>query len=117
MRLNHIDLCVPDVAAATAFFTLGFDFQVVNIVGDHEMAILRGDDGFIVVLSAEANAAYPAAFHIGFLQDSREAVRRAYVRLLDAGIDVPSAPSEQYGALVFYCHIPGGVPVEISYRG
>jgi len=117
MRLNHIDLCVPDVAAAAAFFSNGFGFTVLNIIGDHDMAILRGDGGFVIVLTREAEPVYPDAFHIGFLQESPDAVRRAYVRLLDAGIDVPSAPSEQYGALVFYCHVPGSVPVEISYRG
>lgn len=117
MRLNHIDLCIPDVAAAAAFFEKGFGFKVLNVVGEHEMAVLRGADGFVVVLTREAAPAYPNAFHIGFLQESREAVGRAYEQLLEAGIEVPSPPSERYGALVFYCRIPGGVPVEISYRG
>ena len=117
MRLNHLDLCVPDVAAAASFFVNGFGFAVLNVVGEHEMAILRGEDGFVVVLTHAPDAHYPKSFHFGFLQDSPEGVRQAYARLLAAGIDIPAPPAESPGALVMFCRMPSGIPVEVSYRG
>lgn len=115
MQLNHLDLPVPDLGAATAFFERGFDFKVINSFGD-DMRILMGDGRFVLALTRCAEPQYPKSFHIGFLQPSAEAVSAAYQRLLAAGIAVAAPPGERYGAFVFHCHVPGGVPVEVSYR-
>ena len=116
MQLNHIDLPVPDVAAATAFFVDGFGFTLAEQRGKDGMAILTSP-GMVLVLTRAAEAVYPASFHIGFLQGSAEAVHAAHARLLAAGIAVPEAPKNMRGSLLFYCHAPGGVLVEVSYRG
>ena len=117
MRLNHLDLSVPDLQAAIDFFVAGFGFSVVAVRDADGMAILRGEDGFGLVLTRDAAPHYPAAFHIGFLQSSEEAVTQAYERLLAAGIATQAAPAISYGSLLFYCRVPGGVLVEVSYRG
>lgn len=114
MQLNHFDLSVPDLDAAVAFFEQGFGFKVVSSFDD--MRILVGEGPFVLALTGCAEPQYPTSFHIGFLQTSPEAVTEAYQRLLAAGIDVPAPPARKYGAFIFHCQVPGGVPVEIAYR-
>jgi lactoylglutathione lyase len=116
MQLNHLDLSVPDVAAATAFFTEGFGFQLTEQYGNHGMAVLRGDGPFVLVLTRCAEPQYPKTFHIGFHLPSEEAVTQAYAALLAAGIDVPSPPAAMRGAYLFYCRAPGGILVEVAHR-
>jgi lactoylglutathione lyase len=114
MQLNHFDLAVPDLEAAVAFFEKGFGFKVVSSFDD--MRILTGDGPFVLALTRCAEPRYPDSFHIGFLQSSPEAVTDAYQRLLAAGIAVAAPPASKYGAFIFHCQVPGGVPVEIAYR-
>ena len=116
MQLTHLDLSVPNVAAAAAFFADGFGFTTIDTRGNGGMAIMKGEGGVVLVLTRCAEPLYPKTFHIGFLQTSPEAVMQAYQRLLAAGIAVPAAPSEMRGALMFYCSVPGGVLVEVSHR-
>jgi lactoylglutathione lyase len=115
MQLNHFDLSVPDLDAAVAFFEKGFGFKVVNAFDD--MRILVGEGPFVLALTRCAEPLYPESFHIGFLQASPEAVTQAYQRLLAAGIEVQAPPAHKFGAFIFHCHVPGGIPVEIAYRG
>ncbi len=116
MKLNHIDLSVPDLPAAIDFFVTGFGFATVALRANDGMAILRGADGFGLVLTHDPAPAYPCAFHIGFLQPSAQAVRAAYERVTSAGIATQGPPAESYGSLMFYCRVPGGILVEVSHR-
>lgn len=116
MHLNHVDLSVPDLNAAADFFCKGFGFAIVNARIDDGMIIMKGDGPFIIALTRCAEPVYPKDFHIGFLQESREALMKAYRQLVDAGIEVTSPPAEMYGALLFYCRVPGGILVEVAYR-
>ena len=116
MHLNHLDLSVPDVAAAVAFFESAFGFCLLQTKGRDGMAILRGDAGFVLVLTRAAEAVYPKTFHIGFLEASEDAVHAAYARMTAAGIDVPSPPARMRDVLGFYCQVPGGILVEVSCR-
>ena len=119
MQLNHIDLPVPDVAATSAFFQDYLGFQHLQTMGDHEMAILRGEGGLVLVLNRRAatdSGAFPDSFHIGFLLESDQAVHAAYARLKDAPLEQLSAVQESHGACVFFLQAPGGIRVEISHR-
>jgi len=116
MHLNHLDLSVPDVHAAAAFFAAGFGFTLLEERGNGGMAIMAGDGPFTLVLTRCAEPVYPKTFHIGFLQASKQALMQAYEYLLAANIEVPKAPEEMRGALLFYCRVPGGVLVEVAYR-
>ncbi len=113
MHLNHLDLPVRDVPAATRYFMRGFGFDVLR--EDEQMAILRGEAGFVLVLTHGAGR-YPEGFHMGFLQASDDAVHAAHERLTAAGIAAP-APEVKWGCLQFWCQAPGGLVIEISHRG
>ncbi|WP_028104487.1 VOC family protein [Pseudoduganella violaceinigra] len=115
MKLNHIDLPVSDLVAAADYFQRGFGFERIAAPADG-MAILRGTDGFALILQQVAKAEYPDGFHIGFLQPSDEAVHAAYQRLADAGLPLPPAPALSHGCLAFWCHAPGGILIEVSHR-
>lgn len=121
MRLNHLDLPVPDVAATAAFFTEYLGFRQLEMRGKDALAILQDEAGFVLVLNrapaAEPPPQFPGWFHIGFLLDSDEAVHATHARLRSAGLaDLPPAPSVMRGALLFYFHAPGGIMVEVSHR-
>ena len=115
MRLNHIDLPVSELEAAAAYFQRGFGFERVPAPAAG-MAILRGEDGFALILQQAERVAYPPGFHIGFLQPSDDAVHAAYRRLGEAGLPLPPAPAVSYGCLAFWCEAPGGILVEVSHR-
>ncbi len=116
MKLNHIDLPVTELEAVAAYFERGFGFERVPAPAEG-MAILRGEDGFALILQQAKHVDYPPGFHIGFLQPSDEAVHAAYQRLSAAGLPLPPAPATSYGCLAFWCQAPGGILIEVSHRG
>jgi catechol 2,3-dioxygenase-like lactoylglutathione lyase family enzyme len=141
-RLNHIDLVVANVAENRAFFEKHFGFRCLVEVSD-QLAVLTDGAGFSLVLSSPEVAAeidqiqrtgtadpkakgpggqgakkpveYPAGFHIGFHQDSREAVDEIYKKLKTAGVAVEQ-PKEYHGAWTFYVRAPGGFFVEVFHQ-
>jgi catechol 2,3-dioxygenase-like lactoylglutathione lyase family enzyme len=119
-RLNHINLPVSDVPALTRFFQQAFGFRLADQRGAGTFSVLQGEDGFILVLSHDKHVdskTYPALFHVGFLQESTDAVRQLYQRFLDAGFQAPSPAKLERGgprAFGFYYSAPGGVVVEVS---
>jgi catechol 2,3-dioxygenase-like lactoylglutathione lyase family enzyme len=118
MQLNHLDLAVPDVALTASFFRTAFGFMDIQAKGNGGMAILKGSDGFELVLTRAQRTdqpLYPRTFHVGFLVSSEQDVMDAYLRLTAAGIDL-HPPRMVRGRLMFYCHAPGGVLVEVSHR-
>ena len=141
-RLNHIDLVVPNVKEDRAFFEKHFGFRcLVDIPG--KVAVLTDGTDFSLVLSSPEVAAeidqlqrdsktdpkekapsdpgakkkveYPAGFHIGFHQDSREAVDEMHKKLKAGGVAVPQ-PREYHGAWTFYVRAPGGYFVEVFHQ-
>ncbi|GAB3934810.1 VOC family protein [Larkinella terrae] len=118
MKLNHLNLCVPDVAEATAFFESIFHFQCLETKGKNMLAVLYGEDGFILVLSNLQKATeinYPPDFHLGFLVKEPEDVHEIYQRLLAAGVAVEREPRPIRGSLGFYFAGPGNVMIEVSH--
>jgi catechol 2,3-dioxygenase-like lactoylglutathione lyase family enzyme len=77
------------------------------------MAGLRDEHGFALVLM-EGPPPDPRHLHIGFHQDSDQAVEDVHARLLAAGIDAPK-PRRMHGAWAFYFSAPGGIYIEISH--
>ena len=107
MKLNHINLPVQDVPAATLFFETHFGFKSENSIVNDTISILRGDDDFVLVLmhnklNQNGNSTYPDAFHIGFLQETNENVNSVYKRLKDAGIEVGDEPQRIRKTFGFY---------------
>ena len=119
MRLNHLDLAVPDIRAARDLFETHLGFTHLQTLGQDGLAILRDASGLVLVLSRRRRTgaqAYPEGFHIGFHLDTEAEVHALHARLAANGIAVPDAPSIQRGALSFYFHAPGEILVEIAHR-
>lgn len=117
MSLNHINLTVPDVSRSRAFFETYFGFRCVVGRGD-TLAVLIDESGFILTLSnfdKVEKVEYPGAFHIGFMQDSRERVDAIYRRLTADGFEA-EPPREFHGAWTFYLNAPGGFLVEVGHQ-
>lgn len=118
MKLNHLNLPVPDVAAARQLFETYFDFRPDSAApASAGLAVLYGADNFVLVLmrlgAAEAGA-YPKAFHTGFICETSEQVRAKYEELRAGGIDMLHEPRELRGSLVFYFQALGGLLFEVS---
>jgi catechol 2,3-dioxygenase-like lactoylglutathione lyase family enzyme len=118
MRLNHVNLTVPDVSRSREFFETYFGLHCVVQRGRDALAVLVDESGFILTLNnfdKVEQVEYPGAFHIGFMQDSRERVDEIYQRIKADGFDA-EPPKEFHGAWTFYFHAPGGVCVEVGYQ-
>jgi catechol 2,3-dioxygenase-like lactoylglutathione lyase family enzyme len=121
MRLNHLDLHVPDVAATAAFFTTYLGLRLVETRGNGGLAILS-DGALELVLSpglekfgSRDQNDSPVSYHIGFILDSRDEVDRVYAKMHTAGLAV-RAPRDLRGGWLFYCTAPGNVLVEVGAR-
>jgi catechol 2,3-dioxygenase-like lactoylglutathione lyase family enzyme len=122
MRLNHLDLHVPDVDAAVAFFTRYFDLTLIDVRGNGALAILSDGQGLELVLSQPAEKlgatdqlGRPVSYHVGFIVDDRTSVDRINAAMIADGLDV-RPPREMRGGWLFYCSAPGNVLVEVGAR-
>jgi catechol 2,3-dioxygenase-like lactoylglutathione lyase family enzyme len=118
MRLNHINLTVPDVASSREFFETYFGFRCVVEKGRDAPAVLLDESGFVLTLNnyeKATTAEYPGAFHVGFMQDSRERVDEIHKQLVSAGFDV-EPPRKFHGAWTFYFRAPGGFLIEVGHQ-
>jgi catechol 2,3-dioxygenase-like lactoylglutathione lyase family enzyme len=118
MGLNHLNLTVPNVPATRAFFETYFGFRCLLERRPEALVVLVDESGFVLSLNnfgKEEAVSYPGAFHIGFMQDSRERVDEIHARLRADGFD-PQPPHEFHGAWTFYFRAPGGFLVEVLYQ-
>lgn len=119
MHLNHLDLCVPDVAATAAFFTRHFGLRLIDMRGQDRLAIMEDGNGFVLVLSNFEKASefrYPEQFHIGFVLEDEAAVTAAYDDCRDGGVAIVHPLNRNRRGLMFYCACPGGIMIEVSCR-
>lgn len=117
MKLNHINLTVTDVLAASDFPVKHFGMRSMG--GNKGMGFLTDEPagwGFVLTLmkaSKGTQGKYPETFHIGFFIDSRETVDKLNHRLKQDGFDVPS-PEDTGHSYGFYVNAPGGFTVEVG---
>ncbi|WP_426168360.1 VOC family protein [Pseudoduganella sp. R-34] len=116
MQLNHLDLSVPDVAAASAFLSRHFGFTLLQTKGNHGMAVLAGDGGVVLVLTRHDEPSYPKTFHIGFLVGDAAAVSAKHAELETAGVNGLSPLQEMRGGPGFYCRTDWGILLEVAHR-
>jgi len=116
MQLNHLDLSVPDVHAASNFLIRHFGFTLLQVKGNHGMAVLAGDGGVVLVLTRNEAASYLKTFHIGFLLDEAGAVAAKHAELAAAGVTGLSALQELRGGPGFYCQTDWGILLEVGKR-
>lgn len=120
MLLNHINIPVENVEQSKSFFEKHFDLTCTDVKGDHALAVLKGTDGFTLVLMSntfnrsDVNG-FPSAFHIGFLLPTKEEVTEQYNKLKNSGdVSLPQEPGNMRGVFGFYFTAPGNILVEIS---
>ncbi|KQV44921.1 MULTISPECIES: VOC family protein [unclassified Duganella] len=116
MQLNHLDLSVPDVAAASTFLTRHFGFALLQTKGNQGMAILAGDGGVVLVLTRSEEPSYPKTFHIGFLVDDAGKVSAKHAELEAAGVSGLSPLQDMRGGPGFYCRTGWGILLEVAHR-
>jgi lactoylglutathione lyase len=118
MRVNHLNLTVPDVRQTREFFETFFGLKCVADLGRNALAVMIDESGFILTLNNFEKASeveYPGAFHIGFMQDSRERVDEIYQQLKAGGYEA-EPPREFHGAWTFYLRAPGNFVVEVGHQ-
>jgi len=116
MKLNHLNVIVPDPKQTSQFFVDYFGFRRANSNGLDTIAVLFGEDGFVLALSNfdKTNVpVYPPGFHFGFIQDTQEQVDSLYERLHAAGF-ATETPRSFHGSWTFYFNAPGDVSVEVQ---
>jgi lactoylglutathione lyase len=116
MKMNHLNLTVPDVEATRDFLEAYFGLRAMG--GNKNLTVMFDDSDFVLTLSSmkmarETEVRYPGNFHIGFSQASEERVNELNRRLKADGFDVPP-PSVQHGAWTFYFQAPGGFRIEVG---
>jgi len=119
IKLNHINLPVKNVTETSIFFEKYFDFKCIEVKGNDALAVLKGEDDFVLVLMSEAfnrqnNISYPDAFHVGFLMSEKEQVDSMFKKLSDGGVILERSPSNMRGVYGFYFNAPGNILVEVS---
>ena len=101
MKLNHINLIVWDVAAAVHLFTTCFGFTCTETKGENVLAILVGQDGFLLILMKDKSgeARYPTNFHIGFMLQEKSEVTAVHEALTSQGYEArePGKIREEFG--------------------
>jgi catechol 2,3-dioxygenase-like lactoylglutathione lyase family enzyme len=115
MKLNHLNLAVPNVPETRAFFEEFFGFHCADEKQNDMLAVMFGEDGFVLVLSnfdRRTAPRYPKAFHVGFILNSREEVNAVNERLQAAGYEV-KPPGMMHGSWTFYLNAPGGFLLEV----
>jgi lactoylglutathione lyase len=113
MKMNHLHLMVPDVAASAAFFTKYFELRHTG--GNAGLTVLLDDDGFVLTLmkaGSRVTAGYPEHFHLGFFVKDEARVDELNRRMKDDGLEV--APPQRAHAYSFYVPAPGGFLVEVG---
>ncbi|WP_105427682.1 VOC family protein [Neorhizobium tomejilense] len=124
MRMNHIDIHVPDVAATSAFLIRHFGLTLRETRGGNGLAILNDDSGLEIVVSrpvekfggAEQQALGVVTYHLGFIQPERTEVDGLYRELKAGDAELVGEPREMRGGYLFYCLAPGRVMIEVGWR-
>lgn len=124
MKLNHLDLHVPDIAATADFLIEHFGLRLVEMRGAHGLAILTDDAGLELIIShaiekfgaADQSVSKTVSYHVGFIVADRAEVDATYLGLKTCGAELWGEPREIRGGWAFYCLIPGHILVEVGAR-
>ena len=123
MRLNHLDLHVPDVAAAAEFFILYLGLRHIDARANGGLAILSDGHGLELVLShaiekfgSTDQSSGLVSYHLGFIVETRAEVDAVYDAMRSGGLALQYEPREMRGGYLFYCHAPGHILVEVGAR-
>ncbi len=116
MTINHMNLVVPNVIETATFFERHFNFKIHKTMGEI-ISVLHGEEGFVLIISnfpKTATFEYPADFHIGFYQPSKEKVFELFEKLKSDHVELPQEPTAIRDRFGFYFYIPGKILTEIT---
>jgi len=121
MKLNHLNLPVPDVNSARDFFIGHLNFYSLDVKTNDTIAVLRNNDNFTLVLmhnklNEQGNSTYPDAFHIGFFLENEHAVNAFFEKLKLRGIILPQEPQRIRRTYGFYFHHQN-IMIEVAVMG
>lgn len=107
MKLNHINLAVTTVTEAIHFFKTYFKFTCLAVKGDNLIAVLKNEEGFELVLMSslmnkKESLDYPENFHIGFKQNTKQAVDDIFEKLKKNEIAPEREPGKIRDSYGFY---------------
>lgn len=111
MKINHLNLTVTDVPAATAYLETYFNLTCSEMMGKG-FSMMTDDDGFLLNLMKAKEVNYPETFHMGFQQTTREQVDAVNKHLKEDGYEVEQ-PDVVHGSYTFYHKAPGGFTIEV----
>ena len=115
MVLNHVDLQVPDVQRAAAFFASHFGFALQSNPSSPAIAILAGDGGFSLVLQKrQDDRPCPEGFHIGFIVSDVAKVHAFHAGAVAAGLRISPVETNGRGTMT-YCRFED-LLIEVSVR-
>jgi catechol 2,3-dioxygenase-like lactoylglutathione lyase family enzyme len=116
MRLNHLDVPVPDTDLVARFFERHFGMRRIFERADGLIVLLDEAD-FALTLSPQRRAeALPHGFHVGFNVAHEDIVTGIYEQLGGLNVPIQRALGTISGALSFQCLAPGGLVVEMAWR-
>jgi len=114
--LNHLHIHARDVATSREFYERYFGFEKAFEHGDG--VFLTDRSGFLLAIDPAAESfTFPGWFHLGFMQDTPDAVRELHGRMCADGVPIARDLVDLDGAVVFYAEDPAGTRVEVSWYG
>ncbi|MGG1519061.1 VOC family protein [Paenibacillus oryzisoli] len=118
MKLNHLNLCVPDLPEAITFFQSLFGFQLIEQKGT-VIAVMEDGHGFTLVLSSmpsslDEDYRYPKDFHLGFYVDTTTEVDEFHKKLKAFGTASEHAPKLMRGGYTLYFRALNGILFEVT---
>lgn len=119
MRMNHINLSVPDVQATRSFLETYFGLRFMDTPTPDKITVALDENDSIIALSNFSNSdsySYPGAFHVGFNLPSRADVDAMHERMTADGYKV-GRRTDFHGAWTFYLDAPGGFIIEVLHQG
>src|SRR5581483_332997 len=114
MNLDHVHLGARDVERTRRFYETYLGFRLQKVV-DPDFIFLTNDARFILAITKEAPAPFPDWFHVGFFQESAEAVRRLHARMKADGLAVEDV-MDRGKRVVFGVSDPDGLGVEVFWE-
>lgn len=123
MRINHLDVHVPDVQRTAAVLVTHFGFR--QEFARDGLIVLRDEADFELVVSqpvagfgtSDQVSLGTSTYHIGFMLESADSVDKMYANLQLADVELNRPPKAIRGGWLFYCMAPGRIQIEIGFRG
>ncbi|WP_394823802.1 VOC family protein [Pendulispora albinea] len=115
MKLNHLDLQVPNVPEVAEFLERHFDFEIRTNRTSPAIIVLSDREGMVLVLQRLKREleSYPEGFHIGFHVDDVAIVHHKHEEMLACGMKPSEVMSTNRG-VAFYFMGPGNILIEVN---